>query len=121
MEQGARAFVGKHDFHNFTERPGEQGSTLVVVEDLRLKPIEDLILVRFAASHFLWKMVRRVVGVLVQVGMGALQVETVNQFLKKPPTEVGQWTAPAAGLFLERVLYPGESAPNEISPAVSVH
>ena len=121
MEHCARMFVGKHDFHNFTERPGEQGSTLVVVEDLRLKPHEDLILVRFAASHFLWKMVRRVVGVLVQVGMGTLQVETVNQFLKKPPAEVGQWTAPAAGLFLERVLYPGESLSNKIQPAISAH
>jgi len=121
MEQCARIFVGKHDFHNFTERPGEQGSTLVVVEDLRLKPIEDLILVRFAASHFLWKMVRRVVGVLAQVGMGTLPIETVNQFLEKPPAEVGQWTAPAAGLFLERVLYTEESQSNEIWPAVSVH
>lgn len=120
MEQCAQVFVGKHDFHNFTERPGDQGSTLVVVEDLRLKPIEDLILVRFVASHFLWKMVRRVVGVLVQAGIGTLKVDVVNQFLKKPPADVGQWTAPAAGLFLERVLYPGESASIEISPAVSV-
>ena len=121
MEQCAQVFVGKHDFHNFTERPGEQGSTLVVVEDLRLKPVEDLILVRFAASHFLWKMVRRVVGVLVQVGIGTLKVEAVSQFLNKPPAEVGQWTAPAAGLFLERVLYPGESRSDEIRPAVPVH
>jgi len=120
MEQCAQVFVGKHDFHNFTERPGEQGSTLVVVEDLRLKPVEDLILVRFAASHFLWKMVRRVVGVLVQVGIGTLKVEAVTQFLKKPPAEVGQWTAPAAGLFLERVLYPGEFRSDEIRPAVPV-
>jgi tRNA pseudouridine38-40 synthase len=120
MEQCAQVFVGKHDFHNFTERPGEQGSTLVEVEDVRLKAVEDIILVRFAASHFLWKMVRRVVGVLVQVGIGTLQVDSVNQFLKKPPAEVGQWTAPAAGLFLERVVYPGDSIPSEIRPAVSV-
>jgi tRNA pseudouridine38-40 synthase len=121
MEQCAQAFAGKHDFHNFTERPSDQGSTLVVGEEVRLKTIEDLILVRFAASHFLWKMVRRVVGVLVQVGTGALKVEAVTQFLKKPPADVGQWTAPAAGLFLERVLYPGESVSNEIQAAVPVH
>jgi tRNA pseudouridine38-40 synthase len=121
MEQCAQAFVGKHDFRNFTERPGEQGSTLVVVEDVRMRPVEDLILVRLAASHFLWKMVRRVVGVLVQVGMGKLKVEAVAQFLRKPPVEVGQWTAPAAGLFLERVLYAGESVSNEIRPAIPVH
>jgi tRNA pseudouridine38-40 synthase len=120
MEECARLFVGKHDFHNFTEKPGEQGSTLVVVEDLRLKAVEELILLRLAASHFLWKMVRRVVGVLVQVGMGALQVEAVHQFLSKVPAEVGQWTAPAAGLFLEKVLYPGEPLSSEIRPAISV-
>src|SRR5262245_45343634 len=78
MEQCAQVFIGKHDFHNFTERPGEQGSTLVVVEDLRLRPVEDLILVRLVASHFLWKMVRRIAGVLVQVGIGTLKVETVS-------------------------------------------
>jgi len=121
MDQCARLFVGKHDFHNFTERPGEQGSTLVVVEDVRLKPAEDLILVRLVSSHFLWKMARRIVGVLVQVGTGELQVETVSLFLKKPKAQVGQWTAPAAGLFLERVIYPGESPVQEIRPAISVH
>ena len=78
-----------------------------MVEELRLKPIEDLILVRFAASHFLWKMVRRVVGVLVQVGIGTLKVEAVTQFLKKPAAEVGQWTAPAAGLFPRTGALPG--------------
>lgn len=92
-----------------------------MVEELRLKPIEDLILVRFAASHFLWKMVRRVVGVLVQVGIGTLKIDAVTQFFKKPAAEVGQWTAPAAGLFLQRVLYPGESVSNEIRAAVPVH
>jgi len=57
----------------------------------------------------------------VQVGIGTLKVEAVSQFLKKPPAEVGQWTAPAAGLFLQRVLYPGESVSNEIRAAVPVH
>ncbi|MCI0417807.1 MAG: tRNA pseudouridine(38-40) synthase TruA [Acidobacteria bacterium] len=120
MEECARIFPGKHDFRNFTERPGEQGSTLVVVEDLRLKVVGDLILVRLGASHFLWKMVRRLVGVLVQVGLGTLQVDPVRQFLNKPSAELGQWTAPAAGLFLERVRYPGEHISEEIKPAVPV-
>ncbi len=120
MEECARLFVGKHDFRNFTERPGEQGSTLVVVEEVRLKSVEDLILVRLGASHFLWKMVRRLVGVLVQVGAGELKFEQAADFLKKPAADIGKWTAPAAGLFLERVIYAGEALPEEMQPAIRV-
>jgi tRNA pseudouridine38-40 synthase len=120
MEECACVFLGKHDFHNFTERPNEQGSTQVAVDDFQLKAVDDLILLRLGASHFLWKMARRLVGVVVQAGMGSLEARQVREFLKKPSVEVGQWTAPAAGLFLERVIYPGESPPQELKPAISV-
>jgi tRNA pseudouridine38-40 synthase len=120
MEECARLFLGKHDFHNFTERPNEQGSTLVAVEDIQLRTVDDLILLRLGASHFLWKMVRRLVGVAVQAGMGSLEPEHVRRFLQKPSIELGQWTAPAAGLFLERVVYPGERLPQELKPALPV-
>ena len=120
MEECTRLFFGKHDFRNFTEKPGEQGSTLVVVEDFQLKEVGDIILVRLGASHFLWKMVRRLVGVLVQAGLGSLEIKQVRELQSKLSAEVGQWTAPAAGLFLERVIYPGESPPQQLNPAVPV-
>ena len=120
MEVCAKLFTGRHDFWSFTERPGEQGSTIVVVEEIRLQPQGDLILIRLSASHFLWKMVRRIVGVLVQTGKGRLEMNQVKDFLKKPSKDVGQWTAPASGLFLEKVIYPGEATPKTISAAVPV-
>jgi tRNA pseudouridine38-40 synthase len=120
MEDCARLFLGRHDFRNFTERPAEQGSTLVVVEEVRLKSVDDLILVRLGASHFLWKMVRRLVGVLVQVGIEELELEQAQSFLQKSSADIGKWTAPAAGLFLERVIYPGDSGPGELNPAIPV-
>lgn len=120
MEACARLFTGRHDFWSFTERPGEQGSTIVVVEEIRLQAKDDLILIRLGASHFLWKMVRRIVGVLVQTGMGRLEMSQVKEFLKKSSKDIGQWTAPASGLFLEKVIYPGEEPPKTISPAVPV-
>jgi len=64
------------------------------------------------ASHFLWKMVRRLVGTLVRVGWGELPVETLRALLagEAGPAELApaEWTAPASGLFLERVLYRGD-------------
>jgi tRNA pseudouridine38-40 synthase len=120
IQQGARVFEGRHDFWSFTERPLEQGSTTVVVEQVQVLRDEDLILIRLAASHFLWKMVRRLVGTLIQVGMGKLEPANLQTLLRSHSSETGPWNAPSAGLFLERVVYPGDSPPHLLKPAVQV-
>jgi tRNA pseudouridine38-40 synthase len=116
----ARLFQGRHDFRSFTEKPEEQGSTVVVVEEIVCDRADDLILIRMGASHFLWKMVRRIVGVLVQVGAKKLELADADDFLRKWSRDVGQYTAPASGLFLEKVVYPGDSPPAVLRPAVPV-
>ena len=125
MAEAAALLVGKHDFRLFCERPAEQPSTLVVVEGAEVLTDGALILVRLSASHFLWKMVRRVVGTLVQVGAGELNRGAFEDLLaaKKPRAGQGlpaEWTAPPSGLFLERVLYDGDPALGPISPAMPV-
>jgi len=71
---------------------------------------EHLILFRVTASHFLWKMVRRVVGSLVEVGRGNVRVEDFAQLIEQPKSvsllEPARVTAPPSGLFLERITYP---------------
>jgi tRNA pseudouridine38-40 synthase len=63
----------------------------------------------------LWKMVRRLVGALVEVGRGNLPVEGVGALLERYSNEPAAWTAPPSGLFLERVLYEGDAAPDAAS------
>lgn len=125
MAEAAALLPGRHDFRLFCEKPGEQPSTIVVVESVEVAPSGALILVRLTASHFLWKMVRRVVGTLVQVGAGDLDRAGFEALLaaERPRSGTGlpaEWTAPAAGLFLERVLYPGDPPLGPIAPAVPV-
>ena len=120
MRRCAQLFEGRHDFWSFTERPSEQGSTIVVVETVQVQPEEDLILVRLVASHFLWKMVRRLVGTLVQVGTGQLEFRKIEKLLRSHSAETGPWTAPASGLFLEKVLYPGDASSRSLGPVVPV-
>ncbi len=121
MEKCGKLFVGRHDFRSFTERPNEQGSTTVAVEQVTLQRAEDLILIRIGASHFLWKMVRRIVGVIVQTGLGVLQLQEAAEYLKVDSKDVGQYTAPASGLFLERVLYVGDPPLPALRPAMPVY
>jgi len=82
-------------------------SPLVMVNQCQVVATENLVLFRIVGSHFLWKMVRRIVGVLVAVGKGQLTVAEVQQFLQKPVV-LKQHTAPAQGLFFERAFYDQE-------------
>lgn len=125
MGEAAALLPGRHDFRLFCERPSEQPSTVVVVESVEVATAGSLILLRLSASHFLWKMVRRVVGTLVKVGAGELDRRGFEALLAGEAPRSGkglpaEWTAPAAGLFLERVLYPGDPPLGEITPAVPV-
>ena len=121
MRRAAAAIPGRHDFAAFCEKPAQQESTVVVVEAVAVAAAGDLLLVRLVASHFLWKMVRRLVGTLVQVGMGALPPEIVAAGLAGDPSAAGlepaRFTAPPSGLFLERVRYAGEPPLGPLVPA----
>jgi len=110
MTDAAKLLEGRHDFDCFRaadpSKPGE--STLVVVNHASLEQHEDLILFRIEASHFLWRMVRRIVGVLVKIGRHELtpaQFESLLSGRCDPKLKISEWTAPAAGLFLERIEY----------------
>ena len=110
MRRAAAALTGFHDFRSFADADPEEGSTTVALEALEIAEAGSLLLVRVTGSHFLWKMVRRIVGVLVAVGRGELTEGDVAGLLAGRSRLPAQLTAPASGLFLERVRYPGDPA-----------
>ena len=120
MRDVAAAYVGFHDFRAFTDDDPSQKSTEVHVEALDLFEDEDLLIVHTEGSHFLWKMVRRLVGVLVEVGRAQMRPEEAVRLLDEPSPRVARLTAPASGLFLERVFYAGEPRNAAIRAAVRV-
>jgi tRNA pseudouridine38-40 synthase len=110
MRQAASLVAGRHDFICFraadAARPDE--STIVEVEQVSIESDDDLIRIRIEASHFLWRMVRRIIGVLVKVGRGEVTVDEFQSLLDgecNPQPDLAAWTAPASGLFLEQVRY----------------
>jgi tRNA pseudouridine38-40 synthase len=76
-----------------------------VVEKSEALDVFEEIHFRITASHFLWKMVRRLTGALVEVGRGRLDEARVARLLAQRSAEPAKWTAPPSGLFLERVVY----------------
>jgi len=127
IREAASFLIGRHNFERFCDKRTSETSTIVIVEHAELETAGDLILFRIAASHFLWKMVRRITGALVEVGLGKLspaEFEALVQAQSLPQKlhsySVAAHTAPASGLFLERVLYDEEEDPGLLTPAIPV-
>lgn len=106
MRQTSQSFLGMKNFQSFMDqRSPDDQSSKVQIETIQMAEDGDLILIRLVGSHFLWKMVRRVVGILVEVGRGRMTPEQVQTFLRQKSNEPSRFTAPPSGLFLEKVYY----------------
>lgn len=132
MRELATSFVGMKDFAAFTVEDPDEKSTRVLLEGITIAEVDALILIRMQGSHFLWRMVRRIVGVMAAVGRGDLKATDAQRFLEDGTNARGTrsgkadnvspaaLTAPAAGLFLEGVYYKGDSGPGTLRSVVSI-
>jgi tRNA pseudouridine38-40 synthase len=122
MRRGAAVFHGLRDFAAFTDDdPGEK-STRVQLAPIEIAEAGSLVLLRVQGSHFIWKLVRRLVGVLAAIGRGDLAETQAKALLDGEGTgpTPAELTAPAAGLFLEGVYYEGDDGPGPLRPVLDI-
>jgi tRNA pseudouridine38-40 synthase len=120
MKKTSGLFVGTKDFQSFTADDPEEKSTKVQVDKLELEESGDLILIRIVGSHFIWKMVRQIVGVLVEVGRGKLSEEDIQPMFREKSEIPSRLTAPPSGLFLESVLYESDKPSGSLRPTLFI-
>ena len=118
------AFQGAYDLSAFADlEPGEDPRCQIQSSELARQG--DLVLLRVTATHFLRRQVRRMVGASVLCALGKERPERIQQDLTQPTAEAnlfwGAAAAPSAGLFLERVRYPGDPVVFPLQAAVPVH
>ena len=112
MRQALDVFQGFHDFASFADkRMDKDTSTQVDIESIDLKEFGNLIALRVVGSHFLWKMVRRIVGMTVEAGRGNATAKDLEQMLHTFSDVPARYTAPPSGLFLEKILYEEDFLP----------
>lgn len=108
FKEAALAFVGTHDFLSFANESHKGSASIDAVRTLkRLDVIEEKggIRLEFEGDGFLYKMVRNIVGTLIDVAAKRIPIERVPEILKEKDRKKAGFTAPAHGLFLIRVLY----------------
>jgi tRNA pseudouridine38-40 synthase len=118
MRRAAAGFLGLSDFRAYTDDDPDEKSTRVLVHEAAIVDTGALVLVRVTGSHFLWRMVRRLVGVLSAVGRGELAAAELTRLVTSDANLPARLTAPASGLFLERVFYEEPRLERPVVPAV---
>lgn len=114
MNEAARLLVGRYDFRSFCElEEGKNTATVITVEHAEVFADGDLICFRIAASHFFPKMIRRIVGLLAEVGRSDMSYDAFARLLKFHSDVPAKFTAPPSGLFLEKIMYRGDMPPRQ--------
>lgn len=114
MKRAGDMFRGMHDFKSFGSNLDEKQSSRVQIYHVGVQQKGGSILIQIVGSHFLWKMVRRVVGVMIACGRGKMDPKEIRQLLKTESPAPAELTVPPSGLFLERVYY--GALPAEFEP-----
>lgn len=104
MSAALPACVGTHDFKAFTVANPQTSDTVRTIESADLERTENQILLTFRGNGFVRFQIRRIVGALLEAGIGKLGTDAVSRSLEPELAEC-RWSAPAKGLTLEQVLY----------------
>jgi tRNA pseudouridine38-40 synthase len=105
IKKASRYFIGKHDFSPFSVRGSSRRNGQCTVRDLKIRKVKKLNILEIEADYFLYRMVRRIVGALIEVGRGKIEPEYIEALLRKKTSMLHARTAPPHGLFLLKVKY----------------
>lgn len=106
--QAAKFFIGAHDFTSFANEATTGSAAKNAVRSLRRLSIlqeEEYIRLELEANGFLYKMVRNIVGTLLDICAGKIELEKIPAILQAKDRRLAGRTAPAHGLILVKVDY----------------
>ncbi len=110
MAEGARRLLGHHDFTSFRASECQAKSPMKTLDILDVTRVGEEIDIRARARSFLHHQVRNMVGTLKLVGEGKWTPDDIDRILAAKSRAAAGPTAPAGGLYLTEVAYPGEEA-----------
>lgn len=114
MAEACSRFEGFYDFQAFTKDDPDEKSTKVELLRCRLIDHSPLLVVHVVGSHFLWNMVRQMVGAIVEVGRGGMKPDTISELLQGQHRSTVWELAAPSGLFLSSVQYERDPIPELI-------
>lgn len=106
IRENLRFLTGTHDFKVFCASGSDTESTICKVKNVSLENEGDLLVFTIEADRFIYKMVRSIVGTLIDIGRGKIS-STMAEIISAKDRKFAGTTAPPFGLILEQVDYSG--------------
>ncbi|GAB6444822.1 tRNA pseudouridine(38-40) synthase TruA [Bacillus luti] len=105
MKEAAKHLVGSHDFTAFSNAKSKKKSMVREVYSLEVMEEAGFVQIRVSGNGFLHNMVRKIVGALIEVGLGQLDVKEIPHILEAKQRNQINCLAEASGLYLENVEF----------------
>ena len=105
MNEAAKRIIGRRDFSAFMAEGSDVADTVRCVTSLTVEKVGDIVEIRICADGFLYNMVRIIVGTLGEVAYGRFSPDDVEKIIATRERKNAGMTAPAHGLYLNRVVY----------------
>jgi len=106
MIEASQYWLGEHDFSSFRGSRCQSLSPIRNIQSIKIKRLNDHVIVEFIADAFLHHMVRNMMGVLFKVGRGTEPPRWAHTVLENQDRKTAGVTAPPMGLYLVEVQYP---------------
>ena len=111
LDRLAQVLIGEHDFTTFAAAGDANTSKKRRIMSSVCYARGEFVVYQIAADSFLWKMVRSIVGTLLELEEQGSSPEALSSILNGRDRSLAGQTAPARGLFLEKVGYDGKEYP----------
>lgn len=106
MRQAALFLIGKHDFSSFRAAGCQAKNPVKEIFALEIIKRDDYLIIDIEADGFLYKMVRNIIGLLLEIGVGNYSVSFAKETLDQKKRTNTFPTAPSGGLYLTAIYYP---------------
>lgn len=105
MKREIGCLRGRHDFKAFQAADNKKRASIRTIINIKLSRKGDFIIFEIEADGFLFKMVRNIVGTLIDIGRGRYKGGSLKRILQSKNRKLAGPTAPARGLTLLKVNY----------------
>ncbi|NOY76120.1 MAG: tRNA pseudouridine(38-40) synthase TruA [Kiritimatiellaeota bacterium] len=112
MRETAELLTGEHNFSSFVTKSSKIDDPVRRLFAIDIQESDDLLLLTFVGSGFLYKMVRGLTGALAVVGSGSKNSAEIADILESRRSSDNVPPAPARGLFLMKVFYSADDSGN---------